>query len=173
MAAPPARSPWDAYEAKTWDAELDAFPLPGGELEEREVEVLDKFGLPKLDAAGKPVKERKKVPKRMKITFRESGDAGALVDLSFGTGGDKNQAVASLVTSSVINPPLSIMQFNSLSLLCKLALFREIVTKAKADEVADFQLGQPSGPKPEAGPTTPDGGSGAPQKPSVSVIPAN
>lgn len=110
----------------------------------------------------------------MEVTFRESGDAGALVDIVFGKalGGDKNQAIAILVSTSIVSPPLVETQFNSLGLQVKLALFGEVMNHVGKGQPKDFPEGSKAGPKTESSSETDVGGPGEQPDLQVSVPPS-
>jgi hypothetical protein len=109
----------------------------------------------------------------MEITFRETGDVSALVDLVFGgvSDTDKEESIANLVTTSVVEPTITKEQFYALSLTNKSALVMEIITHTQEDQREDFQNEPASGSVPDAmqgtgSSETTDGGSG--EQPSSS-----
>lgn len=158
----PAGNVWEAYEAKTWTERIPAMPLAGTE----EYEAVE-------TVKGKEAKVKKTRQRCVEVTFTEAGDAAALVDLTLGTGlGNRDLAMQKLVVSSVVDPPLTPIQYNALSTSVKTALFMAIVEKVKVgEEKADFPGGLTGSPGTEKERATPDGGSGAPQRSSVTVIP--
>lgn len=176
----PPRSYWDRFEAQPWKATIDGLHAYDAEgrpvMEEYDAPVLGPDGAPQVDpATNLPATKKAKRHALEEIHFRETGDAGALIDIVFGStvGADKNQAICSLVCSSVTAPALSPIQFNALALQVKFALFKEIMSHVKKEQAPDFPGGSPDGAKTSAGPSTHAGGSGAPPKslePAVQVL---